>query len=164
MIIYFNYIKSSSCVNISPKLLYLRLSYNQLKETIMKECFDAYENCLYNQISNKTFKTCLFLIYVRTIKSRMGDREIYLQQWAHAFIATKATTKYPIYSFFPECLLKIVIRSNLNWDLLYLLCMIIKVRKYHISLFVLHPSLTSFFIPLYLHKVIALLTIRVTQY
>ena len=42
--------------------------------------------------------------------------------------------------------------------------MIIKVRKYHISLFVLHPSLTSFFIPLYWRKVIALLTIRVTQY
>ena len=53
-------------------------------------------NCLCNKTVINYIKTCLFLIYVRTIKSRMGDRERYIFTMSARLIAAKPT-KYPIY-------------------------------------------------------------------
>ena len=77
MIIHFHFLNSLSFVKSFSDFTDSNYLQTILIQKVMKVFIEAYENCLYNQISNKTFKTCLFLIYVRTIKSRMGDREIY---------------------------------------------------------------------------------------
>ena len=77
MIIHFDFLNSLSFVKLFCEFTNFPNFQTILIQKVMKVFIEAYENCLYNQISNKTFKTCLFLIYVRTIKSRMGDREIY---------------------------------------------------------------------------------------